>query len=309
MSTSPTADEGAFHPVLRDRLQAPVMEGGLGQLAAIWKVTTITVRCRPPPGLEDGPWLTGALRGALGSALSRRPPPPPLVPGPTFDRPRAFDVLFRPQGMWTASWEAPKPFVLRTDRSGGLIDVSASLFGFADYWAPEVQAGLIDALRGGVSIAESGAVRAPFAPEGVELRQRTGRTAPVLRDRAGLAILTPLAFRIDRAVVGSLGGFLPAVLRRLDGLARWHDSALRDDDGVLAAAAGSVSVEDIDLTPVAWRRRSGVQGGREIPMAGLIGRFELCGPLTPFAAALAMAEDAHVGHGAAGGMGRFALLE
>ncbi len=303
MSAPAPSRDGAFHPVLRERLESPALTLDCAGLARLWKEARIEAVCAPPPLLEDGPWLAGAVRGALGRRLLMMME---RADGASVDgAPSALHALFRPQGMVGPGLEIPKPFVLTAERRGNRMVVTLVLFGFAVFWEPSARLALAEALDAGLPLRSGGRHRAPWRLESLSAIWRTGIDVPGSESRIRIQLLTPLALRRGRSLIGDLNGFTEAVLRRLAGLAPWQDATL--DAKNVRVQARALRIVDLDVQPVIWSRRSGLQDGRLIPVAGLTGSFALEGGSGSLAPALALATATHVGHGPSLGMGRVAV--
>jgi hypothetical protein len=294
-----------------ERLTTPALTGGFDLLGPVFTREVIHLRCAAPAGLEDGPWMGAAVRGALGRVLEER-----AANGGTggrrdpFNRPSAFAILFQTQAMLTRRLEVPRPWRLRVQRRGRSLTIEIALYGFAGYWAPAVADALVEALAAGVSLRALGRMRVPWPVEALEIRRVTGLTLPPDTSRPlVLDIETPLALKAGGALAGHLDNLPMMLADRASGLARWHDIAITADFSALRTASRRLRIQADGLIPDRWERRSGRLAGRIIPMAGFRGRLILQDLDPAFALPLAIAADAHLGQGATAGLGWFSVSE
>lgn len=295
------ADAGqAWSPPLAD-VAVP-----LAQLPWHWRATEIVVRCRRPAGFETGHSLAGRVRGAFGEALHH------AVDG----RPRslrglppAFRLLFTvpppaPASTGPLFHNRVRPYVLFTENAGDAVVVTLRLFGYAAAWQAESRAALLAGLAAGITVAPGARVRAPLRVLGVETRQPPRPAVPEHIAEALVAFESPVCLARGPAQAVDGDALLGSLFARLAGLAAWHGIALQADFAALAASAGQLRVDVGGLRPVAWQRVAVRQGGRRVPMTGVIGSVWLSGPLAPFGPALVLAPLAHLGSHTAFGMGR-----
>ena len=282
-------------------LLRPPVAAGLESLAANWRRARLHILCAVPPGLEEGPWLPGALRGAWGRQLVRCPPPPGAALG-------AFEALFRPRARLTPGRTIPKPFAIAAEVHGRTLSVELSLFGYADFWRESAFDAFIAALEAGVAIrAERGWPRVPFPVlEAAWTRSETVdlRTLGVW---ARLSFRTPLRLGPRRALGLRAPDMVFALAERVAGLARWQGLGLEVAWGDWRRTAEALRYDCETMHPVAWFRRSGAQRGRIIPMAGLMGHLDIHRPPEALEILLSLGETCFVGGHTTLGLGRYVL--
>lgn len=293
------------------RLETPGIALPLPEMVANLKIVTMTFRAVAPMEMEDGPWFAGAVRGVLGHALHEQAEHAfKHTPPDEYDPRSAFAVLFRAQGQLPRGLEIPKPFVIETRRKDIDIFITVRLFGFAAFWKDTVAQALVRGLKNGISLKDTGGLRVPLHVEEMTLDWKPGLRwdgEPVTALK--IILKSPLAMRRGKALVNSLDGFLPNLLWRLEGLARWGDMTMIADLPPLLRQCELIQCLDADVTPTAWERRSGVQNGRTIPQAGLLGSFHLTGALSTLMPALNLGQFTHTGHGPTFGLGHFDVIE
>lgn len=278
----------------------------LEELALHWRVSEVIVRCRRPKGFDDGWTFTGRVRGAFGYAL---------IDGAQARLrslralPAAYRLLFSlppPAPVSTGPFYVPptRPFVLFATGAGTELTVTLRLYGYAAAWLLESRAALVAALRGGVTVAPGARARARLEVLGAETRQVPRPDAAVDPREAMIVFDSPACFARGAAQAVGLETLLGSLFGRLAGVAAWHGIALDADHEALADAAERVRLDASRLRPAAWERIAVAQGGRRIPMVGVLGSLWLSGPLGPLAPALALAPTAHLGSHTAFGMGR-----
>jgi hypothetical protein len=310
-SGAPNSGQPSLNPIIHTRLTTPALTGGFDLLGPVFTREVIHLRCAAPAGLEDGPWMGAAVRGALGRVLEERAANGGAGGRPDpFNRPSAFAILFQTQAMLTRRLEVPRPWRLRVQRRGRGLTIEIALYGFAGYWAPAVADALVEALAAGVSLRAQGRMRVPWPVEALEIRRITGLPLPPDTSRAlVLDIETPLALKAGGALAGHLDNLPMMLADRASGLARWHDIAITADFSALRTASRRLRIQADGLVPDRWERRSGRLAGRIIPMAGFRGRLVLQDLDPAFALPLAIAADAHLGQGATAGLGWFSVSE
>lgn len=296
-------------PLLERRLGQPMLQESLPTLLGLWRTVRQDWVCRVPPGLEDGPWLGGAIRGAIGHRLLAQAMDGPPSGARDGGRIPTYSVFYRTHAIHGVRMAVPVPWALAVERRGGLLHLSITVFGFAVYWEPDLRQAVAEALHGGIALKPLGAIRAPFPVQDMTLCvEDSFRPAFEMGRSAMIVMRSPLILKRGPALKGRIEDFLPSLADRIAGLARWQDIRLPFDRDELKALGRSVPILDAELTPVAWLRRSGRQGGREIPVAGYMGRFTLGHIPWPFDLMLPLGPQVHTGAGAAFGLGRFDVL-
>lgn len=296
-----TADAGqTWSPPLAD-VAVP-----LAELPWHWRATEIVVRCRRPRGFETGFSLAGRVRGAFGEALRRG-----AVGRPHSLRalPPACRVLFTvpppaPEATGPLFHNKVRPYVLFTEDACDAVIVTLRLFGYAAAWLVESRTALVAGLEAGVSVAPGARVRAPLAVLGVDTRQRPRPAVPEDIRETLVSFESPVCLARGPAQAVDGDAVLGSLFARLAGLATWHGIALQADFGALAATTAQLRIDLRELRPIAWERVAVRQGGRRVPMTGVIGSAWLSGPLAAFGPALVLAPLAHLGSHTAFGMGR-----
>ena len=262
-------------------LLRPPVAAGLESLPANWRRARLHILCAVPPGLEEGPWLPGALRGA-------------------------FEALFRPRTRLTPGRTIPKPFAIAAEVRGRTLTVELSLFGYADFWRESAFDALIAALEAGVAIRpERGWPRMPLPVlEAAWTRSET-------LDLRTLGAWARLSFRTRLGPQRALGLRAPdmvfALAERVAGLARWQGLGLEVAWGDWRRTAEALRYDCEAMHPVAWFRRSGAQRGRVIPMAGLMGHLDIHRPPEALEILLSLGETCFVGGHTTLGLGRYVL--
>jgi CRISPR-associated endoribonuclease Cas6 len=294
------------------RLNAPSAIVDAPGLAAIWRRGIVTFRLRGLAPLIVDVGLAGRIRGALGTRLALSASAPALSYRPCpWNPPCAFEALWRKQGCLNSGFEHASPWVLDLDVVRGDLEVTLTLFGFANDWLA----------------AAVEAIAAALAHD-VDWRGRTGLFVPRIEvvgrrvvETLGIAPPPPatnfvLEFISPLVLTGVDPRERPAILltglgQRLEALARWHDVTLGP---AFERRALSVRVCDLDYRfrncdTVSWTRGSRRQD-RAIPMRGLIGIMEIGGVSISDAELgllLALGATCHIGADVAFGCGRYAL--
>jgi hypothetical protein len=262
--------------------------------------------------LITDPGLIGRVRGAFGARLAQSASPESLAERPcSWNPPCAFEALWRKQGRLNSGFEHASPWVLDLDVVRGDLEVTLTLFGFANDW-----------LAAAVEAIAATLVR------DVDWRGRTNLFVPRIEivgrrvvETSGLALPPPatnfvLEFISPLALTGVDPRGRPAVLftglgQRLEALARWHDVTLGP---AFERQALSVQVRDLDYRfsdcdIISWTRGSRRQD-RAIPMRGLMGTMEIGGASSSdreLGILLALGTTCHIGADVAFGCGRYAL--
>lgn len=144
----------------------------------------------------------------------------------------------------------------------------------------------------------------------VEVRGAVPEPPPV-PDRVRVVVEHPLRLRRDNRYLDAesltAGFFVTTVIRRVSSLRDAVEAQPAPTDyAALAGQAESLRLERSRLRWFDWHRRSARQG-KQVPMGGLIGEFELVGDLAPLWPWLWTGQWTHVGKGAVMGLGRYWL--
>lgn len=282
------------------------------QLAQIWFRGVATWRLRGLAPLAPDAGLPGRIRGAFGQRLAAGASPEALRDLPClWSPPCAFEALWRKQGRLAAGFDHASPWVIGIDPHRGDLDVTLTLFGFANDWLPAAVEAMTAALVHDVDWA--GQTRL-FVPR-IEIADRhvtefEGVEIPPAASGFVLTFVAPLALSgadpRDRpaSLITGLG-------QRLEALARWHDATLNGafDRTALAPLAHALDYAFYDSEIVTWTRGSRKQD-RAIPMRGLTGALAISGSATEnhlTGVLLALGATCHMGADAAFGCGRYVL--
>ena len=277
----------------------------LSGLAARWRAVRVTLLLHRAAAGAGIPGLAGRLRGALGHVLMESASAPALAGDPcSFVPACALDILFRPRPGVTPGLERPKPFVLRLLPQGQDLRIELILFGQATGLAGAVAEALTSAVPRTVTEGER---RLPPVDDrwidGVVPVDDLPAQGPVV-----LRLLSPLSLRRGQDQVGSFPALVSSLGNRVSGLALWHGLRVEADWQMLRDHAHGIRIMDHSLRRAAWTRTSGRQGGRRIPVRGLIGDIVLEGDLGPLRPLLAIGELCHAGSRSTLGMGQFTVI-
>lgn len=296
---------------IRQRLDAPARSLDIAGICELWQRGIVTWRLASLAHLITDAGLPGRIRGALGERLMAGASRVALADLPCpWSPPCAFEPLWRKQGRMTGGYDHASPWVITLDPVHGDLNVSLTVFGFANDWLPAAAECMTAALaqvdwRGDTQL---------FVPRLDLLSRRITQTEGVTPPPPAHAYL--LDFISPLALTGADPREKPASLitglgQRLEALARWHDVTLSVDveRQSLAARARALDYRFGDCDIVSWKRGSRRQD-RAIPMRGLIGRLEISGAEPAFSelgAMLALGATCHIGADAAFGCGRYQL--
>lgn len=286
-------------------LAEPIARVTPEKLAGMFMIDQVIVTARRPPNLQSFPELATRIRGALGNVLAAMGPP--VYARKDYGaRPRAFDVLWRALGQSESGDEIAKPLVIKADVRSDTVTVTASLFGLAGFWKPDVAAALVGALEDGIKLNDSGPVKVALPCLDLVHRRIAGFEPPSFAVReARLIFRTPLRLRAGRAEASSPAALPIALLNRAVRIAPWQQMAIEMDWPAMHRAARRIGVSG-ELVPYRWERGS-QRMRKRIPVLGNLGAIVLRGDLDPFWPFLRIAENAHVGSHAALGLGQFDL--
>ena len=281
-------------------LTAPPTTADLADLPGQWRRTVIELGLARPRGLEDGPWLEGAVRGALGHALAGLPPPAPGLPTP-------LELLFQSQAMLTRRLPVPKPFVIELDRNGQQFTLRLVLFGTAGRWRELLLTGLLAMLETGLTLREAGGRRVPFEATSAAWWRSERIVVPDQPETAILRFTTPLRLRATGSLSTDPADLVFALVERACGLARWQGLRVTPPWSQWRDLGKSLTADSSTMRPTSWQRRSSLQAKR-FGMAGLLGDLVLHHPPQALMPVLALGATAHVGAHTSLGLGRYTLI-
>lgn len=296
-----------IHPVHPNSVQARLSLPACGildgdQLAASWFDQTLSLRLGGAARFARQGDLAHHLRRSFGGALGAGASPEcaathPPSPCP-WEPPCALDVFFREQ-LRVEGDGLPKPFVTLIHTDGADLIAGLRVFGFATDWIPTVEHAFTDALRHRLPWKKLGSTPPPVTDRVLETCEGLAMDTPPTA--VALDWLTPLdAEKIDP--VERAASVLTRLHRRLDGLARWHDSRLAPLD------EGAVAYWQAMAQPTLTKRSILQVHARQAQRTDVAeGAMALHGDLAPFWAMLRLGERCFVGRGAARGQGRYRL--
>lgn len=296
------------HPGLRRQLEEPAVTLDFAALPMHWRRTLVVFTCARPAGLEDGPWLPTALRGAWGRQLLAMALAQPDAPADPFNRARAIEALFRTQAQVSAQLDVPKPWVIRVDTEARVLIITLTLFGFAGFWRKDARDAMLAALARGLPLKEGGRLRVPYPILDCQWGRSETVAVPEPPEEAVVRLRTPLCLRASGPLRNDLDDFVPSLANRLRGLARWQGVGIESDRDDWREPFRRLTITVLEHGAYAGRRFSSAQPGRAIPHTGLLGAFRLRGPLAPLLPLLALGETAHAGARTAFGFGAYDLL-
>lgn len=183
-----------------------------------------------------------------------------------------------------------------------------SLFGFASDWSAVAAHALVAAVQQRIDWP---ALRpALFLPRltilDVAIRAIEGLSAPAAAGTIELRFLTPMNAEGDDPLERP-GTIFARLVRRVQGLARWHDAEIEADWPALARRWDGLPYDTGFLQRRRVLRRSGQQQ-RQYEIEAVTGTLRLTDVPPPLLASLAIGREIHVGKGASEGFGRFLLV-
>ena len=303
---------GAVGGEIGQRLDAPPETLDLAGLAARWFRGIVAFRLAGLAALAGDPGLPGRIRGAFGERLMQAASPQALAGQPCpWQPPCAFEALWRKQGRIEPGFDHASPWLIGLDPLDGDLVVRLTLFGFANEFIAAASEAMTAALLRDVDWrGQTGLFVPRIAIAHRWLEERAGVDMPPRAERAEITMLSPLALTgaDPRDKPGSL---VSGLVRRLQGLARWHDAALAPaiDPRVLGQRALELEWYFHQPQVLAWQRGSRRQD-KAIPMQGLVCQIMISGFADgddDLRLALALGETCHIGADAAFGCGRFEL--
>jgi len=308
--TAPPILPGA-NPLLRQQLENPPVSLDFAELPEHWRRTQLIFTCPRPKGLEEGPWLPVAVRGAWGRRLlaqavrenGRRAAPDP------FGRASALQVFFRQHAMVKRGLAVPKPYVIGVEAGARTLTIVLTLFGFAGFWRKQAGDAMASALAGGLPLRERGRMRVVFRLLDVAWGRSESVPVPdALGDPLLVRLRTPLCLRASGAIENNLDDFVMSLVNRLSGLARWQGVRIETDWSRWRELSKQLHIAVSEHGVYASTRFSSAQPGRPIPHVGILGAFTLRGPLAPLMPLLILGETAHAGARTAFGFGAYEVM-
>lgn len=235
----PRADRRGDNAWLAAWLAQPTATTTLEALHGFWRYTDVQFRCARPKGLEDGPWMVRSVRGALGRVL------------------RGWYEAGRPSGFGATAFEAfyqhhgvlgrdhvPVPLRLSVEAGRDTIMIRARLFGGADIWRDDLIEAMAQALHGGIGLKENGSILRPWLLEDWWFDIHGSIAPPPAREAALIRFETPFKPGASEVIAGDFLASLPALFRRLRGLARWSGLEVAIDWPRVRALTQSAYVSD-----------------------------------------------------------------
>ena len=291
---------------LADVLTHPAQTVDAAGLAANWQRTVLHVICERPPGLEEGLWMAGAVRGAWLSMLHGMPHSSPIEPDP-FGRPPPFEAFYLSHARVTRRNDVPKPYWIEVDLlPGQRLLIRLGLFGFADLWRDAAIEALLLALEHGVSLRERAPIDAPWPVLDWywTLERFLDLRVPALHAVASIA---GLSLRGKRGIDGA--DMLMRAAGRVSGLARWQSIRLDIDWGELRSSLAQLHFALIDEPPSVRDRMSRHHGAVPIPMPSIRAHLSISRLSERWWTLLQLAETCGLGGGdAVFGYGAFVLV-
>jgi hypothetical protein len=200
--------------------------------------------------------------------------------------------------------EVARPYVIRAEVRGDVVEIRVRLFGMAGFHGPMVMQGLLTALETGVSIRNHGS-RAKFIATEARIERFDGLAREWLQDgsSATLQLVTPIIIRRHQDLRISPLSLFRSALRRAQAVAPWMHCDLTFDEALLLATARRLRCSMADVHAETWSRTSRNNPGHAIPMNGYGGTVTIAGALGTWATYLDLAQFASLGGECALGFG------
>jgi hypothetical protein len=277
----------------------------IAELAALWRYESYVARCVRPPHLQDFPEFSVRLRGAFGRALHDLPP---RVTGRGKVLPAGWTALFEPLALQTAGPgagdEVPRPLCIRAWIADNIVYCEVRVFGWGMFWHQEAGAALMRCLERGIAFSDRGRSRAALELIDLTRMRMDGIDVPAARSGALLHFRAPFASRLRGAVNDNPRSIVPAIIRRVQAMARWQGFALPSAAALLRETR-ALKVTAQDWRTYGWTRHSQRQRDNDIPAEGMLGSVMLEGDLERLAPWIALAASCNIGSHASMGMGWF----
>ncbi len=292
-------------PSLNDLLNLLLQPGStctFDDLPRHWRQSTLQILCERPHLFEEGPWVPAAVRGAWGRQLLKQKTDGTAVP--------AVQVFFSALGQIVARRSVPPPFAFGVSYEGNAIIVELTLFGIADAWRQEAFDALIAAVADGIAVVPGRkGFRHPWVVHDAGWTRQESISVPrAPTSYARLLFHTPVRLGPRRALGSRWPDLVVSLAERAARFARWQGVRVDPDLGAWRQLAERTKFVDAGMLPCVWHRRSGGQGGRRIPMAGLIGTLDIIMPHEALMPLLALGTTMRVGGHTALGLGRYELF-
>ena len=289
---------------LARRLASPALWGDARLLARHWRETVIYATCRVPRGCLPGLWLSYAMRGAVGARLFHQPPRVRGEPSP-------YMALMRPVHLQIGGRHVGAPMLFDLSWKGRELLVKLRLLGFAAIWREAATEALLEALAGGISIAENAPVSRPFPVEDMHWQRRQGLGSLPAVARRGVLVCpeTPLCYGAREHDPGRPERLILSALTRVGGLARWQGIGLTGARPGMGALQRRLEIRFASARPVeAVMKNSRGHRGHTAPLRGERSVFRIWGLAPEELRLLAIAGHVGAGGHTAWGFGRFQVL-
>ncbi len=289
---------------LKPWISPPVGTLDMAEVPDMWHAETIRYVCVAPNLLDDGPWILGALRGAIGHVLHDMKAIDRIAMGSLFPQSHAFPVFYEDPGSYPSFTKIPKPFLLKYEREGGHIIFDVTLVGEATYWWPEFDMAMRESFNRGLPLKENGKMRVPFEFIEFEHDLIDGVAVPTAAiNHARIRFLTPLCLRNDKVLKSDLSGILYNICDRVRTMTLWQMFEMTFDAEEFAQNEAEIRITESKLHPKAWPRFSSREPGVARVMAGVVGHIDLEGDLDYFRPLLTLLPHCHLGGWSAFGLG------
>ncbi len=296
---------------LTQRLLDPAVTQSLGDLMGSWFQVQIAATVPGFGGLAGDLTLLRRVRGGLGRVLMEGASDEALAGRPCpWQPPSALDLFFREQGRIGAHG-IPKPFILGTADDAGDLIVTLTLFGFAADWCPILSHALAATLRHRIDWAAPGARMPPATIGPLTLAVHQGLDQDWALDPRmppadyHLDFITPMNGEGDDPIQRP-ATIIARLARRVEGLARWQDTAIADDWAHLARLWSNLDYDTRGLARKRMNRHSG-RGQQGFTVTALSGRLTLRAVPAALLPVLVIGAETAIGKGATEGFGRYRL--
>lgn len=296
---------------LAHRLMAPAVTQSLDDLRRAWFQMRIDATVPGFGGLAGDLTLLRRVRGGIGRVLMEGASDEALAGYPCpWQPPSASDLFFREQGRIGAHG-IPKPFILGAAGRDGDLIITLTLFGLAADWAPILSHALAATLRHRIDWAATRTRTLPAAigPLTLEAHQGLGQDfsldAPIPPASYHLDFITPMNAEGDDPILRP-ATIIARLARRVEGLARWQDTAIADDWDHLAHLWYDVDYDTRGLAHERMNRHSG-RGQQGFTVPTISGRLTLRAVPAVLIPLLIIGAETAIGKGATEGFGRYRL--
>jgi hypothetical protein len=269
-----------------------------------WRQSTLRLICARPDDFEGGAWFPAALRGAWGHRLAE------MAAGDDSGQiALSFETFFRGLGEATPGRSFPAPFTIQVDEAGAAVKISLTLHGIADKWREPAFDAFVSALKSGVAVrAMVRNRREPIQIFQADWSRSERIPVPSSTGPSWLRFHTPVRLGPRRALRAHWPDLILSLVDRLSHLCRWQGLTVDVNLSEWRGRAERMKFDDKGMRAETWDRRSGAQGGRQVPMMGLTGTLQLNAVPEVLLPLLAIGQHVHVGGHTALGLGRYELL-